>query len=167
MTRRRGLLLLALQTALLLSLAGRLLLDRALRPRGWARTAPIDPELPIRGRYLSVVLQVPVQGLRAGQPWPDTLRLVPRGDRVVGEPVAPGKPGQGPRMAATRLPDGEAQLFPPLAFFLPEHGKDPSRRAAGEELWAEVSLPEQGEPRPIRLGVRRAGQRDPLPLPLR
>ena len=60
MTRRRGLLLLALQAALLLSLAGRLLLDRALRPRGWARTAPIDPELPIRGRYLSVVLQVPV-----------------------------------------------------------------------------------------------------------
>jgi hypothetical protein len=166
MTRRRGLLLLALQTALLLSLAGRLLLDRALLPRGWARTAPVDPELPIRGRYVSLALEVPLEGMAVRKPTEEgPVRLRVRGGRVVGEALAPGTRGQAPGVEATWLASGLARLQPPLAFFLPEHGSDPSRRAAGEELWAEVSLPGRGAPRPIRLGVRRAGQSEPVPLP--
>lgn len=174
MSHRRGLLLLALQTALLLSLTGRLLLDRALLPRGWARTAPVDPELPIRGRYVSLQLEVPLEGAQgeaaAGATGRNRLvdtrvRLRVRGERVVGEPLAAGAQGQGPGVGATRIGGGLARLQTPLAFFLPEHVRDPSQRPAGEELWAEVSLPEQGAPRPIRLGVRRGDQPGPVPLP--
>ncbi len=167
MTRRRGLLLLALQTALLLSLAGRLLLDRALLPRGWARVAPVDPNLPIRGRYLTLHLEVPLVGPAAAADDATKLRLLVRSGRVVGEPLAPAawRPGLG--MAISGRSGALAQLSPPLAFFLPEHAPDPSQRPAGEELWAEVTLPERGAPRPIRLGVRRAGQPEPIPLPLR
>jgi hypothetical protein len=167
MTRRRGLLLLALQTALLLFLAGRLLLDRALLPRGWARAVPVDPELPIRGRYLTLRLDVPLVGKAPTEAGANKLRLVVRGGRVVGEPLAPAawRPGLG--MAISRRSGALAQLSEPLAFFLPEHAPDPSRRPPGEELWAEVTLPERGAPRPIRLGVKRAGQPDPIPLPLR
>ena len=166
MTRRRGLLLLALQTVLLLSLAGRLLLDRALLPRGWARTVPVDPELPIRGRYLTLRLEVPLVGEAPAAAGADKVQLVVRGGRVVGEPLAPAawRPGLG--MAISRRSGALAQLSEPLAFFLPEHAPDPSRRPPGEELWAEVTLPERGAPRPIRLGVKRTGQLDPIPLTL-
>ena len=30
-----------------------------------------------------------------------------------------------------------------LAFYIPEHVPDPSRRESGEELWVEVSLPKK------------------------
>jgi len=50
----------------------------------------------------------------------------------------------------------------PLAFFIPEHVPDPSIRPPGEELWAEVTLPRKGAPRPIRLAVKRDGVLTPL-----
>jgi hypothetical protein len=53
-------------------------------------------------------------------------------------------------------------LSEPVAFFIPEHAKDPSIRAAGEELWVEVSVPRKGPPRPIRLGVKKDGVLTPL-----
>jgi len=48
-----------------------------------------------------------------------------------------------------------AVLAEPVAFFIPEHIPDPSRRQEGEELWAEVTIPKKGLPRPIRLGVKK------------
>jgi hypothetical protein len=57
MTRlQRGLLLAAAQCALALSLTGKLLYDRSTRPRVWVKTAPYDPSLPLRGRYLALRL---------------------------------------------------------------------------------------------------------------
>ena len=58
----KGLLLAALQIALVLSLGGKLLCDRMTRPRAWALVQAYDPELPIRGRYLSQRLQMPAEG---------------------------------------------------------------------------------------------------------
>jgi hypothetical protein len=46
-------------------------------------------------------------------------------------------------------------LADPLAFFIPERVADPSLQKPGEELWVEVTVPPNGRPRPIRLGVRR------------
>ena len=57
-----------------------------------------------------------------------------------------------------------ANLDQPLAFFIPEYVPDPSVRAPGEELWVEVTLPKQGAPRPIRLGVKKDGVLTPLDL---
>jgi hypothetical protein len=50
-----------------------------------------------------------------------------------------------------------AVLDKPVAFFIPEHVPDPSRRPPGEQLWVEVTIPKKGPPRPIRLGVRKDG----------
>jgi len=55
-TMQKGLVLAALECAMVLSLTGKLLYDRSTRPRVWVRTAPHDPNLPIRGRYLSLGL---------------------------------------------------------------------------------------------------------------
>lgn len=52
----RGVILGALQCALVLSLTGKLFYDRSTCPRVWVKTMPWDPSLPIRGRYLSLVL---------------------------------------------------------------------------------------------------------------
>ncbi len=57
-----------------------------------------------------------------------------------------------------------AGLAEPVAYFIPEHIPDPSIRPAGEELWAEVTVPKSGPPRPIRLGVRRNGTLTPLDI---
>jgi hypothetical protein len=58
----KGLIIAALHVALVLSLGGKLLYDRATRPRVWAETRPYDPSLPIRGRYLSMQLITETQG---------------------------------------------------------------------------------------------------------
>jgi hypothetical protein len=50
----------------------------------------------------------------------------------------------------------------PIGFFIPEHVPDPSIRAAGEELWVEVSVPAKGTPRPIQLAVKKDGVLTPL-----
>jgi hypothetical protein len=159
--RRRGLLLATLQVALLCAVAGWMGIEEAIQPRGWARTAPVDPDLPIRGRYVALLLEVPAPAL------PGSLARVDlraRDGRVVA--AAAGPTGGNPQDALVLK--GEqgtiAQLRQPLAFFIPEHSADPSRRPRGETLWVEVTLPRRGPPRPLRLGVeRQPGRIEPLP----
>lgn len=110
---RKGLIVALVHLAIVGSLGAKLLYDRATRPREWVHVLPVDPDLPIRGRY---------------------VRL-----RIEGRP-----------------------LDDQIAFFIPEHVPDPSIREAGEELWAEVTLPRRGPPRPIRLGVKKNGVLTPL-----
>jgi hypothetical protein len=76
--------------------------------------------------------------------------------------AAPGNNGLS--ASVTTEADGRpvARLQQPLAYFIPEHVPDPSRRADGEELWVEVTVPARGAPRPIRLGVKKDGQLMPL-----
>lgn len=62
------------------------------------------------------------------------------------------------------LQSGSVPLGDSLAFFIPERVPDPSLRAAGEELWVEVTLPRKGPLRPIRLGVKRDGRLELLKL---
>lgn len=165
MTRRTaGLLLAAVHAALVGSLGLKLLADRARLPRGWVRTQPFDPSTPLRGRYVRLALEIPLSN-------PDTsrgryaeagVRLELRGDRVVGtldDGVA------SPRVQLR--PDqrrSSARLVQPVAFFIPEHVPDPSIRTRGEELWVEVTIPRQGPPRPIRLGVMSDGRLTPLEI---
>ncbi len=54
------------------------------------------------------------------------------------------------------------QLAAPLAYFIPEHAIDPSRQPGGASLWAEVTLPPTGAPRPIRLGVQKGATIEPI-----
>ena len=58
--------LLVIQLALVSSIAAKYLYQRWRCPRVWTRTAAIDPELPMRGRYLS--LQLTVDGCQSTLP---------------------------------------------------------------------------------------------------
>jgi hypothetical protein len=113
----KGLILAALQCALVLSLSGKLLYDRQTCPRVWLLTTQYDPNLPIRGRYLA-------------------LRLVaPRGSEFFAQT------------------EGRQVLF-----FLPEKSQQFESVRTGSELWAEVTIPRKGPPRPIRLAVKKDGR---------
>ncbi len=161
----KGVVIAALQAGLVASLGAKLLYDRATLPRAWARAAPYDPDLPIRGRYVSLQLAVKARGIGEAKPgpgWqpPQGVVLKVEDGMLVAEP----KPGEGGYdSSALRLRFIERQgeklavLDKPVPFFIPEHVPDPSRRAPGEELWVEVTIPRKGPPRPIRLGVRKDG----------
>ncbi|HVE79880.1 MAG TPA: hypothetical protein VNA89_13525 [Gemmatimonadaceae bacterium] len=152
----------ALQLAIALSVAGTYLYDRATLPRVWARTVPVDPDLPIRGRYVRLWLAVTPEGLTArDQSGWHRVQLSAEGDRLVARPA---QRSSGNSARYTERP-GAWTLTQPVAFFISEHVADPSCRAEGEELWAEVSVPRRGPPRPVRLGVRRGdGAITPLEL---
>lgn len=75
---------------------------------------------------------------------------------VRAEPFDPSLPLRG-RYVRLQLRGDTDALRVPVAFFIPPDIPDPSRRAEGEELWVEVSLPKRGSPRPIRLGVNKNG----------
>lgn len=161
---RNGLIVAILHVALVSGLGIKFVADRMTRPRVWARVAPYDPNLPIRGRY--VRLQLEVTPLDGTLPAPDQSRvpvdLQVRNEVLVAVPASRsnglflrGFERQGQRRAA---------LTQPIAYFIPEHVSDPSQRPAGEELWVEVTIPKHGAPRPIRLGVIKNGTLTPLDL---
>ncbi len=155
---RKGLIVAALHLAIVGSLGAKLLVDRATRPRVWARTAPIDPDDPLRGRYVRLRVE--------GEP----IDFGAASNMAVGLMEWKGQlaftPASGSLTARVSTRDGRpvATLDQPLAFFIPEHVPDPSVRAPGEELWVEVTLPRRGPPRPIRLAVKKDGVLTPLDL---
>lgn len=156
--RRSGLLLAALQSALLLAIGGQMLLERMVLPRGWVITEAVDPNLPIRGRYIVLRVAAPAKELRdlpAGR-----VRFVVRHGQVEAINASNAQPGSSEPLPASLRIDGRgtmALLNQPLAFFLPPDVPDPSNRpqpgSQGERLWVEVTLPRRGLPRPIRLGL--------------
>jgi hypothetical protein len=162
--RKAGLVLAVAQVALVGSLGLKLLVDRARLPRAWARTLPFDPSTPLRGRYVRLGVDVPVASVPAGlgdhsEPG---VRLRAVDGKLVGQI---DDSVDSPRIQLRRE-NGvwSSRLSEPIAFFIPEHVPDPSRRPAGEELWAEVTIPTSGPPRPIRLGVMKDGRLTPLEL---
>ena len=176
-TMRKGLLLALLHLAIICTLGAKLLYDRAYRPRVWVKTAPADPNLPIRGRYLSLHLEVPAEGFstrsepssyekdKDGKPVIVTSTFPYRGDLVLrnGVLIAVANDDGEFWISAHKENDGfVANVSSDTAFFIPEHAVDPSRRPKGEELWIEATIPRKGPPRPIRLGVKKNGAITPL-----
>lgn len=158
----KGLILGAVQLLLIAGVGAKFLIDRANYPRVWVLTAPFDPDLPLRGRYvrLAAVLEHeaagredPVEMLR--------VRLAVQDDRLSAIADENGR-----HWLNKRACNGQPcwVLLQPLAYFIPEHVADPSQRRPGEELWVEVTVPPQGPPRPIRLGVKAGGRIEPLML---
>lgn len=142
----KGLVVAAVHLGIVLTLAGKYTIDRERLPRVWAKAVPYDPNMPIRGRYVSLRLHVE----NAPNQYMQGVHYVRTPDgRLSAELDEQG--------TATLFLGGDRALTQPIPFFIPEHIPDPSTRAKGEELWVEVSLPRKGPPRPIRLGVKKDG----------
>jgi hypothetical protein len=167
---RKGIILAVLQLAIVASLAAKYAIDRARFPRVWARTAVYDPNLPIRGRYLSVQLRVDADLVYENSELPMGINFFQRDiylhaekGRLVASP-APTPTGLRVTRWKTRTGEIVTALSEPVDFFLPEHAVDPSWRKAGEELWIEVTVPKKGPPRPIRLAVKKGDTFTPLEI---
>jgi hypothetical protein len=168
----KGIILAALQLALVASLGAKYAIDRARFPRVWAQTVAYDPNMPIRGRYLSVRLRVDADRVYGNSELPNDNRdnfwgeqrdvyVSAEGGHLVASP-APQPTGLRVTRWRTRNGVVEAVLSEPVDFFLPEHALDPARRQPGEELWVEVTVPAKGAPRPIRLAIKRGDTFTPL-----
>jgi hypothetical protein len=150
---QKGLILCGVQTAMVLSIGGKMLLDRATLPRVWVRAFPYDPNMPIRGRYVSLAVNAEARGFAEGTAY-DQVRYTVEDSKLVARPA----PMDGTRAIISTLSPVQ------IVYFIPEHVPDPSHRAADEELWAEVTVPHKGPPRPIQLGVKKNGVIAPLGL---
>jgi len=184
-----SLLLLAIQLALVCSVAATYLYQRWSYPRVWTRTVAIDPNLPMRGRYLS--LRLTVDGCQSSLP-SGKLAMFPRDVNGVVKPgpwsVAPGQPFSFPaqlkvfdnKLVAIRPQEGQEtstgqrvsiwpgatcdqmRLNQPVDFFISEHAQSPLPLKPGQELWIEVTVPPKGPPRPNQLALKRNGAWFPL-----
>jgi len=169
----KGLLLAVLQVALVCTLGAKLLYDRAYRPHVWIKSAIYDPDLPIRGKYLALSMEVPAEGFTSqmqsrnfgGSTGSNEVFEPNRGDLVL----------RGSQLTAVANENGEfwvnvrrdheglvAVINGETAYFLPEHSSGPLLHNRGEELWIEATIPRKGPPRPIRLGVKKDGVLTPL-----
>ena len=166
---RNGLIVAAIQVAMVLSLGGKLLYDRATRPRVWVRAGAFDPNLPIRGRYLAERLEMPAEGFTLNAPRQTVLFPMSYNSGYTqlrdGQLIATTQ-GSGPRIFfRLQMRDGQmiAQMEEPVLIFISEHANIP-RLQPGEETWVEVTVPAKGPPRPIRVGVKKDGVLTPLSL---
>jgi|HubBroStandDraft_1064217.scaffolds.fasta_scaffold02193_10 hypothetical protein len=157
----RGVAVAVLQGLLVLSVVAKYTVDLERLPRVWAKALPFDPNLAVRGRYVSLRLQAEAPSAAHG---PLLARLSAVGGRLVATPDTSGTVYIASPVFVRTAETIVTQwvLLEPVAFFIPEHVPDPSRRPAGEELWVEVSVPARGSPRPIRLGVKKNGVITPL-----
>jgi hypothetical protein len=162
-----------IQVLIVCSLGAKLLYDRSTRPQVWFKTARYDPDLPIRGRYLG--LQVELNDPRSPEEVEKKFGVTDRyawmgfGQECGSIVAQDGKPvvvfDNGPawdcdtlRLSRWRSTDGvvHLRLEEPLLFFIPDTAKDPRGRA-GEEVWVLATIPRKGPPRPIALGLKPAG----------
>ena len=158
-----------LQVALLAAVGGKLLYDRSVLPRAWIETAGVDPDLPIRGRYVALNLVLPAVEetpipaaatlaygrieMRDGH----AVAVLAAGDPVMADAAHPLAFVRNVGLAGARW-----QTLVPVAYFLPEHARDPTLGRQPGELWIEASLPPRGAPRPVRLGLRHDERIEPL-----
>jgi uncharacterized membrane-anchored protein len=181
--------LLLIQLALVSTIAAKYLYQRRSCPRVWVRAAAYDPEMVMRGRYLS--LRLTVDGCQSTLP--SALHAVfprnsdgttkPTGFTVKSEyPVSfrAKLKVEGKKLVAIRIPEADLtskgvnvtawpdsscdamRLDEPVDFYIAEHAADPTRLKPSEELWMEVTVPPQGPPRPLQLALKDNGAWKPL-----
>ena len=180
--------LLIFQLLIVSSIAGKYLWQRWRCPRVWTRAAAIDPDLPMRGRYLSLHLTVdgcqstlpsakfatfPRDVNGAIKPGPYVLRPQPvlfsanlkvQNNQLVAlrlegqEDSAAGEEIS----AAPGAPCNQMQLSDPVDFYIADTVKSPLPLQPNQELWIEVTVPPKGPPRPLQLALKDNGTWKPL-----
>lgn len=181
--------LLVIQLVLISSIAAKYLYQRWTCPRVWTRAAAVDPELPMRGRYLS--LQLRVDGCQSTLPsakdatFPrDVNGAIKPGPYLMRHPqpvsfranlkVENNKlealrvEGQEDRTMGEEVsampgtPCDQMYLESATNFYIAEHAQSPLPLKPGQELWIEVTVPPVGPPRPIQLALKQDGEWKPL-----
>jgi uncharacterized membrane-anchored protein len=181
--------LLLIQLALVSSIAAKYLYQRRSCPRVWVRTAAYDPEMVMRGRYLS--LRLTVDGCQSTLP--SALHAIfPRNSDGTTKPTGFHVNWQGAvqfraklkvegnKLLAIRIPEADQsskgvnviampdsscdamRIEEPVDFYIAEHAADPTRLKPGQELWIEVTIPPLGPPRPLQLALKDNGAWKPL-----
>jgi hypothetical protein len=172
---KRGLIVAVVHVLIVCSLGAKLVVDRARCPRVWVKTASYDPNLPIRGRYVNLRIVVDAPEAKPAEvhkspdgkdTWmtsvPERARLDVRDGKLL---AIPDEAGSVYYSSVNRnSQSGEIAIDEPVAFFIPDTAQDPTRRKPGEELWAEVTVPRKGPPRPISLAVKNGGEMHRLDL---
>ena len=171
--------LLLIQLAIVSTVAAKYLYQRWTCPRVWARTVAFDPQLPMRGRYLS--LQLLVDGCQSTLPsakaaaFPRDLNgAAIRGPFMVRASAIfhADLKVENNRLLAIRIQDDqngtlgqEVSVWPgaacdamrldaPVDFYIAEHAQSPLPVKPGQELWIEVTVPPKGPPRPTQLVLK-------------
>ena len=186
---KTSLAVLAIQLAIVSSIAAKYLYQRWTCPRVWTRTVVYGPEMEMRGRYLSA--QLMVDGCQSTLPsaeeaaMPRNLDGVQTGKKFTVRAEQPVRfPAQlkveGNKLVAIRIPESDSgaggqmvaawpgsscedlRLDEPVNFYLAEHAASPEPVKAGQELWMEVTVPPQGPPRPVQLALKVDGVWKPL-----
>jgi hypothetical protein len=164
--RQKSVVLGAIQLVIVLSLGAKLLYDRATRPRVWVLTQGYDPDLPIRGRYLTQRLRMRGEGLVFGPDgnarWANRqwAYFEVRDNKLIARGTGSGSGGWVTVQGTT---DGgtEAVSEEPVLLFIPEHAVTPTFKP-GEEMSIEVTVPAKGPPRPLRIGIKKDGKITPV-----
>lgn len=152
----RSAMLAMIHALILSSVAGILLIERAMYPRVWVRTARVDFQTPPRGRYVRLRVEAEADRTLSGR----EVTLSMRGNALIASPAA--LPTGLRLVPKARSVDGTdpvlpLEVDPPLTIFLPAQLTVPWPRPADEEVWAEVTVPPSGLPRLIRLGLKKNG----------
>ena len=182
-----------IQVLIVSSLGAKLLYDRRTRPQAWFKTERYDPNLPIRGRYVSLLIEV--NDSRSSEEiekkFGTEIQVIENrnaqyhyrgvddfgrecGAIVVRAGTATGEFDQGPNWNCDNLTfvrrrtgnENSLRLTEPSLFFISDTAKDPTHLNPGEELWVLATIPRKGPPRPIALGVKKAAEKDIRPLDL-
>lgn len=182
-----------IQVLIVSSLGAKLLYDRRTRPQAWFKTERYDPDLPIRGRYVSLQIEVndsrspeevekkfgaEIQGIQNRRAQYNYRGMDDFGRECGAIVVRDGSPtaefDQSPGWGCENLTfvrrktgsENSLRLTEPSLFFISDTAKDPTGLARGDELWVLATIPRKGPPRPITLGVKKAGEKDIHPLDL-
>ena len=180
---------LILQLMIVSTVAAKYLYERVTCPRVWTRAAAYDPQLVMRGRYLS--LQLSVDGCGSTLPnakdaqFSRNLEGVPSGNNFSIR-SANGVWFQAKiaikdnKLIAIRVPESDTstptqsvagwpgapcdqmRLTNAVDFYIPDNATDPTRLKPGQQLWIEVTLPPKGPPRPLQLALKDNGAWKPL-----
>jgi hypothetical protein len=179
--------LMVVQLAIVSTVAAKYLYQRWTCPRVWTRAMAYDPELMMRGRYLSMQLTVDgcestlpsaaqaqfprkVDGTVAagnftvqGQYVEFPAKIVVKNNRLMAVHERDGEDSHPQRVnAPDNAPCDQMRLVQPVSFYIAEHAKSPFSTQRGIELWVEVTVPPKGPPRPIQLAIKEAGGWKPL-----
>jgi hypothetical protein len=61
-------------------------------------------------------------------------------------------------------PGYRLRLAEPILFFISDTTKDPTGLNRDQQRWVLATIPRTGPPRPIALGIKKAGEQDIRPL---